>query len=83
MALTTPGGHARDGGSDDGRVPAGSVIVCTRDRPQFLRRCLGSLERQLPTPRGFEVVVVDNGSGEDSRPFLSQWTAAAPSGDGS
>lgn len=43
-------------------IPPRSVIVCTRDRPALLRRCLASL-RALdgPTP---EVLVVDNTAGE-------------------
>lgn len=42
------------------QLPATSVVVCTRDRPLSLERCLGSLSR-LDYP-DFEVVVVDNGS---------------------
>lgn len=38
-----------------------SVIVCTRDRPQDLRRCLESLARCRPAPD--EIIVVDNGAG--------------------
>lgn len=43
-----------------GRLPGISVIVCTRDRPLSLERCLLHLS-QLTYP-AFEVVVVDNGS---------------------
>ncbi len=35
-----------------------SVIVCTRDRPAELARCLGSLERSTRPPK--EIIVVDN-----------------------
>jgi len=35
-----------------------AVVVCTRDRPDHLERCLRSLEGLDPTPT--EVVVVDN-----------------------
>lgn len=35
-----------------------SVVVCTRDRPLPLRRCLDALERLAPPPR--EIIVVDN-----------------------
>ncbi|MDQ6726861.1 MAG: glycosyltransferase family 2 protein [Actinomycetota bacterium] len=38
--------------------PLVSVVIATRNRPDLLRRCLGSL-RDLEYPR-FEVVVVDN-----------------------
>jgi glycosyltransferase involved in cell wall biosynthesis len=37
-----------------------SVVICTRDRPEALQRCLGSLPRQ--TWRPSEVIVVDNAS---------------------
>jgi GT2 family glycosyltransferase len=37
-----------------------SVVICTRDRPEELRRCLESLPRQ--TLRPSEVIVVDNAS---------------------
>ncbi len=40
--------------------PAISVVVCTRDRPISLRRCLESLKK-LKYP-AFEVIVVDNAS---------------------
>lgn len=39
-------------------LPAISVIVCTRDRPQLLEQCLAALQ-QLDYP-DFEVLVVDN-----------------------
>jgi Glycosyl transferase family 2 len=37
-----------------------SVVICTRDRPDELRRCLASLPQQ--TLRAREVIVVDNAS---------------------
>jgi GT2 family glycosyltransferase len=37
-----------------------SVIICTRDRPEHLARCLDSLEPGLPWIG--EIIVVDNGS---------------------
>jgi hypothetical protein len=40
--------------------PAISVIVCTRDRPYALRRCLGALSRL--DYDSYEVVVIDNAS---------------------
>ena len=41
-------------------LPEISVVVCTRDRPRSLRRCLASLARLDPGPG--EVIVVDNAS---------------------
>lgn len=37
-----------------------SIVICTRDRPDELARCLASLPRQSLRPR--EVIVVDNAS---------------------
>jgi hypothetical protein len=37
-----------------------SVLICTRDRPDELRRCLASLPQQTLRPR--EVIVIDNAS---------------------
>ena len=37
-----------------------SVVICTRDRPEELQRCLASLPQQTYQPR--EVIVVDNAS---------------------
>jgi len=39
-----------------------SVVICTRDRPEALRRCLAALPQQTWPPH--EVVVVDNASRE-------------------
>ncbi len=38
--------------------PSVSVVVCTRDRPDDLRRCLTSIVACTPPP--FEIIVVDN-----------------------
>ncbi|MGH6998049.1 MAG: glycosyltransferase family 2 protein, partial [Phenylobacterium sp.] len=42
------------------KPPSVSVVICTRDRPEELRRCLASLPAQ--TLRPLEVIVVDNAS---------------------
>jgi GT2 family glycosyltransferase len=41
-----------------------TVVICTRDRPEELRRCLGSLPHQSLAPA--EIVVVDNASVGDA-----------------
>jgi GT2 family glycosyltransferase len=41
-----------------------SLVVCTRDRPESLRRCLDSLQWLRPSPK--EVVVVDNAPSNDA-----------------
>jgi GT2 family glycosyltransferase len=44
-------------------LPHASVVICTRDRPGELQRCLSSLPHQSVPPG--EVIVVDNASRDD------------------
>jgi GT2 family glycosyltransferase len=58
-----PGLMARIRAEESAASPAlhpASVVICTRDRPDELRRCLASLPQQTVAPR--EVIVVDNAS---------------------
>jgi GT2 family glycosyltransferase len=52
-----------------------SVIVPTRDRPQYLSRCLTALAGQTLAKEDYEVIVVDDGS---SPPAVLPATAAGP-----
>ena len=45
-------------------LPTWSVVVCTRDRPEMLRRCIESLVGEIDE-RG-EIVVVDNAPATDA-----------------
>lgn len=45
-------------------APSWSVVVCTRDRPEHLRRCLGALRRV--DAEGGEILVVDNAPSDDA-----------------
>jgi GT2 family glycosyltransferase len=64
--------RAAEGVQRDGQAllpePSVSVVVCTRDRPDDLKRCLDSLFR-LSTPP-LEIVVVDNGPSDDRTQVL-------------
>ena len=51
-------------------TPPISVVICTRDRPDSLRRCLAAVQ-SLDYP-DFEVVVVDNASVSDTTKQLVQ-----------
>jgi glycosyltransferase involved in cell wall biosynthesis len=51
-------------------APALSVVVCTLDRADLLRRALASLAQQTAPPGCYEVIVVDNGS-EDETPQVA------------
>ncbi|WP_254016416.1 glycosyltransferase family 2 protein [Mesorhizobium escarrei] len=64
----TPVAAARDSGptSPVQNLPSASVVICTRDRPNELRRCLASLPQQSLPPA--EIIVVDNASkGDETR----------------
>ncbi|HEX4997202.1 MAG TPA: glycosyltransferase family 2 protein [Terriglobia bacterium] len=52
--------------------PTVSVVVVNFNRRALLERCLHSLEQQRF--RDFEIVVVDNGSSDDSLNFLRAWS---------
>jgi len=49
-------------------MPLLSVVVATRDRAQRLRRAIGSIREQ--TVQDLEVVVVDDGSTDDTEPYM-------------
>jgi glycosyltransferase involved in cell wall biosynthesis len=49
-------------------MPGVSVIVATYNQPRHLHRCLLSLERQ--SHRSFDVIVADDGSGDETRRTL-------------
>jgi len=46
--------------------PLVSAIVCTYNRAQRLERCLRALGRQRPLPGGLEILVVDDGSTDET-----------------
>ena len=51
-----------------------SVIVCTYNRSQQLKQCLGSLEKQIvPEGLSWEVLVVDNNSTDDIKKFIEEF----------
>ncbi|MGE4552373.1 MAG: glycosyltransferase family 2 protein [Desulfovibrionaceae bacterium] len=52
-------------------APEISVILCTRDNAALLAPALESLRRQTLPPEAFEIVVVDNGSG-DATPEIAR-----------
>ena len=57
-------------------APLVSTVVLTRDRPDSLRRCLGTLRANGYRP--LEIVVVDNGSEAgrcETRDWLAGWGA--------
>jgi GT2 family glycosyltransferase len=51
-------------------LPTATVIVCTRDRPDDLRRCLERL--QAHRPRDVQILVVDNAPSDDRAADVSR-----------
>jgi N-acetylglucosaminyl-diphospho-decaprenol L-rhamnosyltransferase len=62
-------------GSPQARV---AVVVSTRDRCARLPRLVAALERQTLTPSCFEVVIVDDGSRDDTPAVLERLSRESP-----
>ncbi|HVT20085.1 MAG TPA: glycosyltransferase [Mycobacteriales bacterium] len=62
----------------DARPPHLTVVVPTYRRPQLLRLCLESLQKQTAADGEFEVVVVDDASGPDTVAVLEALEARMP-----
>lgn len=56
-------------------APSLSVVVCTYDRPHYLRKCLQSLLAQTLTIDSYEILVVDNGTDEGKIQTILDQTA--------
>ena len=63
-ADAAPGVHVRPKADTPPASADVSVVVCTRDRPEALARCLASLRELRVRPR--EIVVVDNAPSDDA-----------------
>jgi glycosyltransferase involved in cell wall biosynthesis len=56
-----------------GKAPRISIIICTRDRADSLRRCLESFEGiEIPPEVSWELIVVDNGSSDHTRSVVEK-----------
>lgn len=58
-------------------VPAVSVVLPTCGRVDLLDRCLDALMRQTIDGRRFEVIVVDDNPGHNTRQLVAVWRASA------
>lgn len=68
----------RPGPPGPARPPEISVIVPTRDRAAWLGRALSAVAAAAFAPDRYEVIVVDNGSSDDTRAVTGRAVAAHP-----
>ena len=57
--------------------PVISLLLCTRNRAEQLKDCLAYIARLNPVC-SWELVVVDNGSTDDTGKILSEYAAKVP-----
>ncbi len=57
-----------------------SIIIPTCNRLEKLKNCLESIERQSLSRDAFEIVIVDDGSTDDTPAFLEELVKSHPSG---
>ena len=59
----------------DGELPSCSIIIPVRNRSIFTKACLLAIEKSIRADRlPYEVIVVDNGSSDDTHVFLTEWS---------
>lgn len=61
----------------NGSSPLITVVICTYNRADLVRRCLEALDRQDVSPETFAVVVVDNRSTDDTGQVVAQHARTA------
>jgi glycosyltransferase involved in cell wall biosynthesis len=55
-----------------------SLVICTRNRAKQLRRCLDALARQDYDSQRWQLLIVDNGSADDTRLVARTFAASVP-----
>lgn len=60
-----------------GNIPL-SVIICTYNRSGFLKLVLDSLTRQTVSKNDYEIIIVDDGSADDTREIVEKFKPLLP-----
>jgi len=55
-----------------------TAIICTRNRSRFLALAIGSLQNQTYAPHRYEILVVDNGSTDDTSAVVTRLARNSP-----
>ena len=56
-----------------------SILICTRNRADYLRKMLSALPKGLPPDaKHIEIVLVDNGSADDTGKVMADFAASRP-----
>src|SRR5512135_207487 len=55
-----------------------SVIICTYNRSGFLKLVLDSLTRQTVSKNDYEIIIVDDGSSDDTREIVQNFKPLLP-----
>jgi len=58
-----------------------SVIICTYNREKFLKLALDSYKNQTLQPEGFEIIIVDNNSTDNTKKIVQKFIGENPSLD--
>ena len=60
------------------RAPSVTAIVCTRNRADGLKRCLEAMRALQLEESAFELLIVDNGSTDNTPSIIEEFKASAP-----
>lgn len=59
-------------------IPQISVVVCTYNRDQFIKKCLDCLAHQTLSKAFYEMIIVDNRSTDDTATIVKSFIASHP-----
>jgi glycosyltransferase involved in cell wall biosynthesis len=62
----------------DAPWPSVTVCICTHNRPRYVLDCLEGLAKQTVGPDGFQILIVDSGSDEETQAKLAAMAGEHP-----